>query len=441
MSKRVLHTILALCVAGAVTGHAQRGPAPITTVQKAKAREILATLRGEIRARYYDPTFRGRDLDALFRTAEQKLESAATLPAAYAVIAQAVVDLDDSHTYFIPPDNNVEVEYGWQMSVIGEDCYVLAVKPGSDAEVKGLKAGDRVHGIEGLAPSRQSLWKIRYYFNRLNPRRVIKVDAQSPDAAPRTLEIQATITPLPPTHVDFESLMEGDLRGFAERASKPRNSVQRVGDIAIWRPAFDMPPNQVDREFDAAVRGASSLVLDMRGNPGGFVKTLEQLVGRLFDHEVKIADLKGRKSSNALVAKARKTPFKGKIVALVDSDSGSAAEMLARVLQIEKRAVVMGDRSSGSVMQGEIQTRLLEMPSGPADIRVLPFTFSVTNADVIMTDGKSLERVGVTPDEPARPTPQDLAGSLDPVLARAVTSLGGTLTAAAAGKLFPPEWR
>jgi len=83
-------------------------------------------------------------------------------------------------------------------------------------------------------------------------------------------------------------------------------------------------------------------VIDMRGNPGGIVKTLEQLTARLFDHDVKIADLKGRKSMKPSVAKKRKTPFTGKTVVLVDSDSASAAEVLARVIQLEKRGLVGG---------------------------------------------------------------------------------------------------
>ncbi len=65
----------------------------------------------------------------------------------------------------------------------------------------------------------------------------------------------------------------------------------------------------------------------------------------------------------------------------------------------------------------------------------------VTEADVIMPDGNSLEHVGVTPDEMVLPTAQELSAKLDPALARAAKIVGITLDPKKAGTLFPVVWK
>jgi C-terminal processing protease CtpA/Prc len=62
-------------------------------------------------------------------------------------------------------------------------------------------------------------------------------------------------------------------------------------------------------------------------------------------------------------------------------------------------------------------------------------------ADIIMTDGKSLEHAGVVPDTVMLPTPEDLAAGRDPVLAHAIGLFGVQITPEKAGELFPVEWK
>ena len=72
---------------------------------------------------------------------------------------------------------------------------------------------------------------------------------------------------------------------------------------------------------------------------------------------------------------------------------------------------------------------------------VLMYAASITDADIIMLDGKSLERVGVVPDEILLPTAKDLREHEDPVLSRAALMLGTKLDPVVAGRFFPFKWK
>lgn len=62
-------------------------------------------------------------------------------------------------------------------------------------------------------------------------------------------------------------------------------------------------------------------------------------------------------------------------------------------MQIEKRGTVMGDASEGGVMRAIGKSYQLGADA------IVPYAASITDADVIMTEGKSLEKSGVKPDE------------------------------------------
>jgi carboxyl-terminal processing protease len=176
------------------------------------------------------------------------------------------------------------------------------------------------------------------------------------------------------------------------------------------------------------------LILDLRGNPGGYVSTELFMVGAFFERDVKVADEVTRKTTEARVAKGwRADAFTGELAIMLDSDSASAAEVFARVIQLEKRGKVFGDVSSGSVM-----TSIFVPISSNSDqfTTVIggQFGMSVTVADVLMPDGSRLEKRGVIPDVPVIPTQDSLAQGLDPVLALTATAMGSPLTPEAAGK-------
>ena len=409
----------------------------VSKMDRDRARVMLQTIKEDIKKHYYDPNFRGMDLNARFSAAEEKIKTATSLGQLFGIIAQAMADLNDSHTRFIPPPRTTSTEYGWQMQMIGDKCFVVAVKPGSDAEAKGLKEGDEVISVNGIGPSRQTLWKLRYLYYTLSPQGGLRVVVQSPNAEPRQLEIAAKVK---------QGKKEIDWTNYDERINAVRTSqtesrlfahryYDNVEDIFIWKmPQFDLPEEKVD-ELMSKVSKRKALVLDMRGNGGGDEVTLLRLIANLFDKDITVGEIKRRKESKPLIAKTRgDKAYKGQLVVLVDSESGSAAEVLARVIQLEKRGTVIGDQTSGAVMRGKYHRHELGV-----DV-VTYYGAIITDADLLMTDGKSLEGTGVVPDEVRIPTAKDMASMSDPVLAHAASLVGLKLAPEKAGRLFPIQW-
>lgn len=412
----------------------------VTSVDRDRGHVMLKTLKNEIKKNYYDPTFRGIDLDARFKTADERIDRATSVGQILGIVAQVLLDFEDSHLFFIPPGRTATYDYGWQMQVIGNRCYVSAVKPGSDAEVKGLKPGDLVKAIDAFTPARENLWKLKYLYYALRPQPGMRLIVQSPEGPERQIDVLAKIKQ-GKVRIDFTgSNGANDLSDLIRKEEdedrlRRHRYVEMGDDLMIWKmPQFDMDARGVDDIMGKANK-RKALILDLRGNPGGAEDTLKNLLGRFVDSEVKIGNAKRRNETKAIVAKARGNTFKGKLIVLIDSESGSSAEIFSRVVQLEKLGQVIGDRSAGAVM------RAIDYPFQSGADTVVFYGASITDADLIMSDGKSLERHGVTPDVLLLPTAADLAAKRDPVLSRAAALAGVKLDPEKAGSLFPLEWR
>jgi C-terminal processing protease CtpA/Prc len=154
---------------------------------------VLRVVKDDIKKHYYDPAYHGMDLDARFKQAEEKMRQATNVGQIMGIIAQATLDLGDSHTFFIPPSRSNRTDYGWQMQAVGEKCYVTAVKPGSDAEAKGLKVGDEVLEVNGYTAARENVWKMQYLFYQLRPQPAMRLRVRGPGGGERELDVAAKI--------------------------------------------------------------------------------------------------------------------------------------------------------------------------------------------------------------------------------------------------------
>lgn len=394
----------------------------ITGRDRAEKQEILRIVYNDIRNNYYDPKFHGVDWDGKFAEAQGKIAKAVSITEADLLIAGLLETLNDSHTIFIPPQHAIRADYGWQYQMIGDRCYVTHVKRGTDAEAKGLKPGDEVLTINGFAPARESLAKMQYVFDVLYPQTGLRLALRDPSGKISRVEVMAK-------------------KYFSKRV-QPQYTIyqpkyQELGNqlMILKLPSLLLSNVEVD-ELIGKARKHSTLILDLRDNEGGAVTAVTEFVRGMFERDVKIVDEIRRDKSTPLIAKGKRDrAFTGKLIVLADSKSASGAEVIARLVQIEKRGVVLGDLTSGSVMAAEYHPHQLGM-----GLATLIYGVMVSVADFVMTDGKSLEHVGVTPDEKMLPSREDLLNNRDPVMARAAEMAGVTLSPEKAAEMFPYEW-
>ena len=412
----------------------------LSNLDRGRALDMLKAISNDVKKHYYDPKMHGVDFDARVAEAKAKIEKATSFNMAMSHIAAALDTLNDSHTFFTPPMHSYRFDYGIQYQIIGNRCFVTHVRPKSDAEAKGLKPGDEILTFNTYDINRDDIEKIQYVFSTLRPQPSLQLLLRDPAGTERPVEVQAQI-------IQGKQLRDlTDANGYVDgydlyRQAETHEHLTRIryiecGDplIVIKLPEFKYLAASDVEGLVGKANKHRAVILDLRGNRGGLVQTLKFMIGGFFDKEVKIADRVGRKETKPETSKPLPHPFNGKLVVLVDAESASAAELFARLVQLEKRGVVMGDKTMGAVMEAvhyDEQTG--------ADTSIY-YGASITDADLIMSDGKSLEHVGVTPDEVLLPSAQALAAGQDPVLAHAAETLGVKLSPEDAGKAFPYEW-
>ena len=397
-------------------------------LNRSRGIKMLREIKEVIKTYYYDKNYKGIDIDAKFKEAAEKVRTLETNSQIFRVIAGVLLEFNDSHTRFYPPGRSNRPEYGFAMQMIGGDCFVVDVKKGSDAEKQGMKIGDRVLKIGQYDVTRETLWVLNYFIYQLEPMPVLPVAFIDVNGKERAIGVKAS----------FKSLEDRKKEAEARRKEESDNPYKCVKISAALTAcklrSFVVEKKFIDKMMKEAVEG-SKLIIDLRGNRGGYVKMEEYLSGHFFDRELKIADMITRKKTEVRMAKPVKDrQFRGELIVLVDSNSASASEVFARLIQIEKRGKLVGDVSAGAVMTSYNMGLAIER--GPSGFQTFtPYGLNVTVADLIMSDGNRLENVGVVPDHPVGPSARALANRSDPVLAFAAGLLGEKISPEDAAKL------
>ena len=281
---------------------------------------------------------------------------------------------------------------------LGAECRLVIVAPldGSPAQAAGLRSGDYVLAADGIAFDGLDVDGAR---DRIRGPKgsVVALTIQRGTAAPFALEITRDV--IEQEEVVSRDLADGRvgytrLNGFSDRGAE---------DLA-----------DALREHVAA--GRTALVLDLRGNPGGYVTAARAVAsefigsGVLFYEE----DARGERVATEAAPGGAATDPSLRIVCLIDGGSASASEIVAAALQDSGRATLVGQTSFG---KGTVQQWQELTGEGGA--------FRLTVARWLTPDGRWIHDVGVEPDVTVS-IPSIIEAGEDPVLDRALDVLGET---------------
>ncbi len=343
--------------------------------------------------------------EVLDRVAEDYVDPV-ELDALYGTAIDAVIDeLDDPNTEFLSAFewSNLRIstqgEYagvGLEIVRQGDWITVVSALPGTPGERAGIRAGDRIVEVEGESARG---WNSDRAVTVLRGRPGTEVDVRIGRPGielpiPFTLR-RATVQILsvPFTHLFEDGVGYVPLRVFSESA-------------------YDELKGAIEQLMED---GATRMILDLRGNPGGLLDQGVALADLFLDERLTVAETRGRtRGQNSILRTSQAESFPGlPLVVLIDGRSASASEILAGALQDHDRALVMGATSFG---KGLVQTlyrlsggNMLKLttarwytPSGRSIQKTRQGDASVFDDGVLTLAGRWVPRPSVEDREPYR---------------------------------------
>ncbi|QDV72049.1 S41 family peptidase [Botrimarina mediterranea] len=271
---------------------------------------------------------------------------------------------------------------------------IVRVIPGSPAERAGMKAGDRITAVDGQQTASLSTDEAASLLTGEEGSfafvTVVTKDATAgetddlaylaakPQAAAggqaRTLRVRREHVEVP--SIEDARICDADYGVAYMRIPVFQKSTSRDVETALW---------------DLHRQNMRSLVIDLRGNPGGLLTSAVELVDK-FVTQGNIVSTRGRSDGEDFDYRAHQAgTWRVPLVVLIDGDSASASEIFAAAIRDSRRGSIVGARSFG---KGSVQG-IFPMAHSGAGIRL-------TTAKFYSPLGKAISDVGVSPDVPVR---------------------------------------
>lgn len=314
-----------------------------------------------------------------------------------AAIRGLLDELDPYSNYIGPKEierfkSSVESQFGGigiQISHDGGDLRVLSPLVGSPAYLAGLEAGDHIVEVDGKTTEGITLDEAVKKLKG-EPGTTVKLTVVHTRSRKReTLTIERKI-------IEVETVL-GDKRGDDDRWDYMLDNDKKIGYIRLTSFSRDTAEDLENALKSLKKQGLKGLVLDLRFNPGGLLKSAID-ISDMFVSEGKIVSTKGRNTVERPVNARKAGTYEGFPVAvIVNRYSASASEIVSACLQDHKRAVVVGERTWG---KGSVQN-VIDLEDGASALKLTTAAYIRPNGHNIhrFPDSKETDEWGVMPDK------------------------------------------
>lgn len=306
----------------------------------------------------------------------------------------------DPYTVFLPPEESksFEQEIEGEFSGIGaeialRDGYLTVISPleGSPASRAGLKPKDRIVKIDDVDSSQMSADKaVTFIRGEKGTPVVLSIVRDSADPIEITIIRELIKVPT------IETEVKGD-----------------VFVISLFTFTAKSPELFRDALQDFIDSGKKKLILDLRGNPGGFLDASISIASWFLPEDaIVITERYQDERADRVHYSEGYNVFSDnlKFVILVDAGSASASEIVAGALRDHNKAVLVGENTFG---KGSVQ-ELFNITSETS--------LKVTIAKWLLPSGVHISNDGIVPDV-AVEVPKDLAFDQDPIMEKALEIL------------------
>jgi carboxyl-terminal processing protease len=384
--------IVILLVAGLQPATAIDSPSVSTATREGRL-AVFDDVWDTILTRYYDPNFHGIDWNAKRLTFRPQAAAAINRQEFYDVLRQMIVSLRDPHTRVYSPEEKFDwwnprfVSVGLAIRDVEGQPTVVSVTPHSPAADAQLRNGDVITTVDTvpaekmvelrlktLGLSREDLTRSRAISGLLD--------------GPAGTSVAVTWETRNGKRKSATLLRSWTQKQLGYQISRDRNTV--VIKIEVFTATT---ARNLTRALPEAMRGAESIVLDLRSNGGGDAQAMAE-VGTAFSNQtLNLGSFTDRVGVSFVLQtrslSALKPPKQTRLpmVVLINEGTSSAAEILAAVLQKSSRAQLIGTQTCGCVLA--IRSRH-ELPDGGL--------LDVSELDYRTAEGRRLEGAGVRPD-------------------------------------------